>query len=122
MLDEPIIGPTSATPVPCLVQLVLVPPSSAVTFSTENLEWLAGEWSEGRSFVVTVAEGTPLTGIVDVTTLISTTSEYYNGYMPTFQLTAGSVLFLPVPINALWLLGALTLILSIFGARQLKSS
>lgn len=120
MLDEPIICPPSTPPVQCLLQLELVPPSSGVTFSTETLEWLAADWSQERSFVITVAEGTPLTEFVDVMTLISTTAEYYNGYDPSFRLTAGSALPVPVPINALWLLCSLTVVLSVFGVRRLK--
>jgi hypothetical protein len=65
--------------------------SAGVTFTPSTLVWEAGEFTQTREFVITVAEGTFVTTAMNGEIIeLSSRSELYAGFQPQFQLTVGS--------------------------------
>ncbi len=87
-LSEPIIAATT----PAYVTIALQSPDSRVVLNKNQLSWSATDWSQNKTFTLSMS-GTdqPRTvfSLASMGISIESNAAYYDGYTPSFTVTAG---------------------------------
>ena len=86
-IDEPLLSPSP----PAALSVGLASGNAQVSVSPAIVSWTAANWNTGRVFILTAANPLTTSGTDTATVTVTSNSEYYFGYVPTFTLNvAGS--------------------------------